>query len=765
MKRLFYLFGAAVVCTALVSCERDIAEADSLVAPEVAGAYRLEAVIARDAATRTQLTEEDGALYARWTDGDEIAVVTAGGLETYGLAEGGGLSASFAGDVAPAEVAGTDYRAAVYPAEGAFCRTENGTLLGAAVPAEQNYTPGSFAEEAMPMAALWREGDASVLFKPMAAAVRLSLYADEPTTLRSVTLAAKPLSAATGESVAVAGEVALTLGAELYADYAVPATDYALVDEGGAFLLAPAADGDGEVRVTGPIELSTDGAAPTELCIVVAPALYPKGFTVTLEVDDDTRMVAEAGDPVVNKPTIGGEARAALLPGDILDMPLLKFEAEQPAGPAPLKLKPTFVLDGQNLFYYENAPEFVEGDRMGVILNGENIPADYTVEEGEVYFVTEPVTAPEGTELMCYFPYSEEAVYVTEPDGSDPAVKAGTLRLPLPDEQVLYTVGTTDLSTQIPTASQYALCGDGKGNYTVTAGPVGEAIEVPLCAKESGMVTWKFGVANWQSEELADEMIESLTISTPSGVFFGGEALFNDANGKTTFNYALTEMTVKLANPVKLGYQTNTMLYIVGNNSGRTAYNKGFSVTVRTDKAEYTVYTVEQTESGGSMYTVLNMKPGSNNQLGVNIDVGTPSTARLSGQPFTVGEILYDYMERPADGTIYGWTTMDRESYPWDVLGYEITSIDEGVKALYIYTDRLTNWESLGDAEILESVVTNGTRITEPGIVEVSARQDGPARFDTAVAVVAEYGDGTQRLFRTHLIATQRGNANFKVWE
>lgn len=766
MKRLFYSIALMAFLPAVVSCERDISEADSQFTPEVKGTYRLEASIAQGADTRTQLTEQNELLYAVWTAGDQIAVVGANGLVGYGLAEGGGLTAAFVGESAPSAVAGADYYAAVYPYESAFYRTDGDVTLGAVVPAEQTYVPASFAEEAMPMAAFWKEGDESVLFKPMAAAIRLNLYATEATSLASVKITATPESAATaGRDCALVGEVAVTARGELYADYAVGTTDYALADDGGAFVLAPAASGATEVTVKGPIELSTDAGAPTEVYVVVAPASYPEGFIVTLTTDAGAEMEVTADDPFVEKQMVGGEEKPVLLPGDILDMPVLKFEAEEaPTVAAPLKLKPTFVLDGQNLFYYENAPVFIEGDRMGVIFDGRNIPANYTLENDQVYFVTEEeVEAAAGTQIMCYFPYSEEASVVTEVDPGYPDLKVGTLRVPLADVQTQHIVGASSMDADwYPTAHQYVMCGDGNKNYYVTTGEAGEPIDVPMSTKS--LATWKFSVNNLDQSK-KDEMLESLTINMGgSQAYFGGELLFDNAAGGVTFNPSLTEATVTLLQPVKLDYGVNHLLAITGSSMKRGTYlnTDGFTVTVTTDKATYTVYTIDNTQNNDELHWVIS--PSGTNTIGVNIGADTPNSPRLVGVPFTVGNVLYDYMDRPSDGTIYGSITM-RDGIPWDLLGYEITSIDESVVALYIDSDTLENWESLSDEELKKIVVEEGARITEPGIVEVEAREGGPSSFLTGVAVVAEFANGTQEVYRTHTIATVRGNANFQVWE
>lgn len=762
MKRLWLYLVSATALSAFVACSQDVEEVDALSPVPVTGKYTLVTSIAsvNEPASRTQLTDSDGALYAMWSADDRIAVVCDEGdaLAEYTLANGvGGLKASFVGELPPAYVADADYFAAVYPYESALCRIESDrTLLGAAVPEVQEYVAGSFAQKAMPMAAFWKQGDEEILFKPMAAAIRLNVYADQPTVLTDVRIEAVPTAAdEAAAECSIAGENLLKIDEILYDTYADPVVDYALIEGQGAFAVVPAQAGTKAVDLQGPIELSVDPEQPTPIYVVVAPACYPDGFTVTLTSDQQEVMVTEARDPFVVKQPVGGVEKPVLLPGDILDMPALKFETKSEPEPVALKLKPTFYADGSPLFFYSTEPEFAEDDRMGVFINGQNIPADYLLEEGSVYFVTEPVVAPAGTEIICYFPYSDEAILTPEGDSGDPQIVAGTVRVPVAFAQ-------TQLHPGIPAAHQFTMCGNTAYDYTVTVGEPNVPIDVPMNAKS--LATWKFSVSNWNTDA-QDEMLQSLTLTMGDGVYFGGEMLFNNASGNNTFTPALTEATVTLREPVKLGFAEAHELYIVGGTMSRGTYwnTGGFTLTLTTDKAVYTIYTIEDTK-GVPMYR-QSISLGGSNLLGVNIDPDTPSTARLVGQPFTVGEVLYDFMDRPSDGTIYGWMSYERESYPWDVVGYEITALDPSVVRYWVYSDLLTNWEALDDAAILAECVEKGVENTAPAIVNVEARENGPSNYATAVAVVVEYDSGLRELFKTHRIATQRGYANFIVWE
>lgn len=362
-KTLFYLCMAAVL-PAFVACEKD-AEVDSLIDGKPMGRYTLNASIADAAAgeaTRTELTQDGDRTVAKWCAGDEIAVVAGlpeeggdGVLAKYVLSSGEGLTGTFAGDVAadymkvfggigeggvmsPLQV--TDYYAAVYPYSSAFYVSSNDTGtqsadFGAEIPAVQQYAENSFGPGAMPMAAFWKDGDESILFKPMAAAIRFDLYADAPTTLKSLTLSAAPERAAASylqTKVGLAGKLSLSARASgLYAEYADPSYDYILLSNWGAneFILNPQLDGATSITVEGDIVLSTDPENPTAVYVVVAPARYADGFTVTMETNDGRQMVKTVADPIVNKPTISYVQQPVLLPGDILNMPALKFEGTE----------------------------------------------------------------------------------------------------------------------------------------------------------------------------------------------------------------------------------------------------------------------------------------------------------------------------------------------------------------------------------------------------------------------------------------------------
>lgn len=373
-KTLIYLCMAAAV-PAFVSCEKDIAEADSLLQPEVMGLYSLNAAISVNsdgAATRAELAEnEDGKLYAMWAEGDAIAVATGraddgdgpamtsddgknGTMAKYVLASGGGAEGVFSGDVAPAPVAiyggtgnsasslneetVTDYYAAIYPYETAFYRSdfEIGTIsasFGAEIPATQSFVEGTFDPKAMPLAGFWKEGDETVYFKPIGAMIHLQLYADAATTLEKLTISSAPQVA--GQSYlttacGLAGEIAISAKTGLYTGYDDPSVDYLTSSNWGVneFLITPAYDGAKAIEVTGPIELSTDQSNPTDVYVVISPCRLPAGvgFTVTMDTADGLRMTQTATDPIVNKPTVAYVEQPILMPGDILDMPALKFE-------------------------------------------------------------------------------------------------------------------------------------------------------------------------------------------------------------------------------------------------------------------------------------------------------------------------------------------------------------------------------------------------------------------------------------------------------
>lgn len=391
MKRTLIYLCMVAAMSAFTSCEKDIAEADSLLQPGIAGRYSLNAAISvnsDETATRTQLAEgEDEKLFAMWTEGDAIAVTAGraddgggspidaddgkdGKLTKYQLAKGSGSQGVFVGDVAPvpmtvyggtndngsgfANDVVTDYYAAIYPYETAFYHSDYNTgtasaSVGAIIPASQKFVEGSFDEEAMPLVGFWKDGDETIYFKPVGAVIHLQLYADAPTTLEKLSISSAPEVAGMSYNTTqqgLAGEVALSAPkGGIYAQYNDPSFDYITVSNWGVneVLITPPYDGEKTIEVTGPIELSTDASNPTDVYVVVAPCRLPAdiGFTVTMDTDSGERMEITATDPIINKPTISYVEQPCLLPGDILDMPALKFEGATIANTSITKLEAT----------------------------------------------------------------------------------------------------------------------------------------------------------------------------------------------------------------------------------------------------------------------------------------------------------------------------------------------------------------------------------------------------------------------------------------
>lgn len=339
MKKLFLFVCLASVMSAFTSCTKDPETVD----PDIKGdkKFTLEAVIADGQATRTQMGEAaDGKHYSLWKEGDAIAVYTStvadAEFSTYTLREtrNEGLNAVFEGDKAAALLkwstaaadyeggaVGSRYYGAIYPASTAWidtlsAGTKNGRL-GGEIPTVQEYVEGSFAQDALPMVALWAEGEKPV-FKPVGSLVRLKLWAEQPTTLQNVQLTAEPKSGSNAYVAAtVAGQVGVHTTRKIYPTYGDPTVPYGLKSVwNGPFYIVQMKGGAKTVTVNGPIALSTDQANPTEVYIAVTPANYATGFTVMLNQSPTMQMKVEAPK----------QGDGMLKPGVVLDMPVLKYE-------------------------------------------------------------------------------------------------------------------------------------------------------------------------------------------------------------------------------------------------------------------------------------------------------------------------------------------------------------------------------------------------------------------------------------------------------
>ena len=162
------------------------------VEPESATCH-LTATLERQAQTRTQLGQtEEGKYYAFWSAGDELAVYFDGlsMQNKYILAQGAGTEKGiFAGTLSGSRFV------ALYPYGD---RTQEGVrdgVLHLELPADQNYSPGSFGEGAFPMVAA---GEGTELaFKNLCAALKVSLTGKE--SVRSIRfVAADPAMAVCG---------------------------------------------------------------------------------------------------------------------------------------------------------------------------------------------------------------------------------------------------------------------------------------------------------------------------------------------------------------------------------------------------------------------------------------------------------------------------------------------------------------------------------------------------------------------------------------
>lgn len=326
--------------SAFTSCTKDPETVD----PDVKGnkQFTLEAVIADGQATRTQMGEAaDGKHYSLWKEGDAIAVYTstAAGSEfsTYNLREvrNEGMNAIFEGDKQPVllkwstvlpdyegDTPGSRYYGAIYPASTAWLVSEgtagtNNGWLGGEIPSVQEYVKGSFAQDALPMVALWAEGDKPV-FKPVGSLVRLRLWSDQATTLQNVQLMAEPKSGSNSyKGASVAGQTGVSTKKKIYPGYSDPTIPYGLQSIwNGPYFIVQMQGGTKTVTVNGPIELSTDEANPTEVYIAVTPANYVGGFTVMLNQSATMQMKVDAPK----------QGDGMLKPGVVLDMPVLKYE-------------------------------------------------------------------------------------------------------------------------------------------------------------------------------------------------------------------------------------------------------------------------------------------------------------------------------------------------------------------------------------------------------------------------------------------------------
>lgn len=326
MKRLLFLACLASAMPALNGCVEN-PEIDNEPAGGSANTFSLVGVLdapADNADTRTELVPHEtkaDTYYSHWTAGDRIAVYTGedetnptSPWTTYTLKEGStSTEASFTGSAAAIAVpwyersetdatGRTPFCVAVYPAEGAW---EDGTMplnntqnhwVGGTIPVEQTYRAGNISPDVLPMVGVWRPEDASVVFKHIGALLHLQIYSTQATTLSKATLTSlQVLHAGTDRRTTLAGSVGVNLPETRCntTAYKSTANKYLLYTPSGNWdnkVINSNQNPAYTVTLKGPIELSTDPDAPTDLWFVVNPADYANGFTLTLIGEDGHEM-------------------------------------------------------------------------------------------------------------------------------------------------------------------------------------------------------------------------------------------------------------------------------------------------------------------------------------------------------------------------------------------------------------------------------------------------------------------------------------------
>lgn len=245
MKKITYLiFG--IIAMALTACQADKDAFD----------YGLTAVMeSATPVTKTSLSLGDQGVHdVLWSADDKIAVYIDDAVSPsiFTLTRGAGSTTGyFTGDGA-----GESYTA-FYP--NTMLTSRSGVLLTIELPAEQEYVPGTFAQEAYPMAAV--SNSKNLQFRNLCSVVRLSL--------KGTAMVNKIVFRPENPSIKVSGTATVDLSKP--AEPALTMADNAL--DSVALI------------VTGGVQLTESEA--TDFFLVLPPQTYTSGFVVELYDDKD----------------------------------------------------------------------------------------------------------------------------------------------------------------------------------------------------------------------------------------------------------------------------------------------------------------------------------------------------------------------------------------------------------------------------------------------------------------------------------------------
>ena len=242
-KNIYILFG--VIAMTLTACQAFEESID----------YGLTAVMESTTGTKTSISSAAAGGYSvLWSGSDKIAVYAddAATPATFTLTGGAGTGvASFRGDVYG------DRYIAFYPQT--MLSSRSGNILTINLPAEQEYVPGTFANDAYPMAAVTTTKE--LLFKNLCSVVRISL--------KGTAMVNKIVFRPMDPSVKVSGDATV--------DLSNPAAPVLTMDASASNAVT--------LNVTGGVQLSSTEA--TDFFIVLPPQVYTDGFTVELYDSSD----------------------------------------------------------------------------------------------------------------------------------------------------------------------------------------------------------------------------------------------------------------------------------------------------------------------------------------------------------------------------------------------------------------------------------------------------------------------------------------------
>ena len=242
-KNIYILFG--VIAMTLTACQAFEESID----------YGLTAVMESTTGTKTSISSAAAGGYSvLWSGSDKIAVYAddAATPATFTLTGGAGTGvASFRGDVYG------DRYIAFYPQT--MLSSRSGNILTINLPAEQEYVPGTFANDAYPMAAVTTTKE--LQFRNLCSVVRISL--------KGTAMVNKIVFRPMDPSVKVSGDATV--------DLSDPAAPVLTMDASASNAVT--------LNVTGGVQLSSTEA--TDFFIVLPPQVYTDGFTVELYDSSD----------------------------------------------------------------------------------------------------------------------------------------------------------------------------------------------------------------------------------------------------------------------------------------------------------------------------------------------------------------------------------------------------------------------------------------------------------------------------------------------